>query len=242
MGRVDSKGFMRGKSGGLVFKVIDGKQYFQQASSEKINQSARTKESSSIFGNASRQAAFLRGKLKPWLAAKVDMRMNARLTGSCYKALKSEFNMKNGYTDFNIADMKELTGFDFNKNSPFANFFNSEIKVKGTPQTGLIIEIPSFTPLQTISYPKNCQYADLHLVVLHTSWSIFGPDFLMEEQWFIEKNTFIEPDKFIAVPVLTTPGITLVFAQLQFFKMKSKFGKEYLNSILLNPCTLVVAY
>lgn len=234
----DVNGLYRGSIGNLIFKVVQGKQIVQGRATD-IKQSARTKESSTLFGLCSSQAAQIRGKLRPYLDAKHDTNMIPRFLGSCFRIVKAQSSF--GKLDLVSADMSDLIGFEFNSSSPFSTYFYSKISISRNPIEGLEVSVPSFIAEKELCYPTQCQYAELRIILFHSSLKMNTRSVILHKEYHIAKSKVPQEAFTFNFEPIEDPGITLVISQLLFYKNKSKFGKVYLNDKNLHPMQVIYA-
>lgn len=240
MAIIDSKGTIRGVVGNMVFRVMYGKQVMQQRGIRKVV-SKRTLENAHLFGICSKQTALIRSKLKPWLGVNYDSKMAVRLQGECYRVLKLKENKKRNQQDLFTADLSALSGFEFNVNSAFSEYFMSEITVLGTPQQGLKVHLDRVETLYDLRYPQGCENVDLHLIMLHIPKDNLPGSTVESRQWTLAKRDPIQVERSFELAPILTEGITLVIAQLLFFNSRSQFGKVYINGKELHPMKIVYA-
>lgn len=240
MAIVDKDGRFRGKIGELVFRVLDG-QYIAQRAADEVRQTVRTKQSATMFGICSKQTGLLMRYLGPWFKGKVDAKQAARLRGVCVKIWKENSKRTTEPIDLNTADMRELKGFEFNLNAPFADYFLPKVEVVGEPQDGISIKIPSYSPKMDIKFPERTFTVDIHLTVFHFDVEHAKQQVFYSEIWTVTSNQENMSELSIAVEPILKPGLILVFMQLMYFNESSKFGKVYLNDKNCFPAQILYA-
>lgn len=236
----DSKGLIRGAIGDMVFRVVNGKQVIQQRPKNR-KRTEQDRERENLFSKASKQAAEIRGRLKPWLGSYCDSKMVGRFHGSCLRIL-NDLKRKNVESpDLYTADLEALQGFEFNINSPTHKYFLDKVCIDGTPETGLRMYLNELNTWGSLSYPRNSENVDLHLIVLHIPKDAISNFTVFSTKWMLPRNKEIQESRSFEIGPIHTEGITLVLMQLLFFDLESKFGRVYKNDENLHPAKIIYA-
>ena len=236
----DSKGFIHGVIGDFVFRVVNGKQIVQQRpKTSKISQ--KTKENGVLFGRVSKQAAEIRGRLKPWLGSNYDSKMTGRFLGSCLKIINASKESKTELLDLYTVDLSELKGFEFNIHSLVSKYFIGRIEILGDLKTGLEFRLPKIITICDIRYPRRCENVDLHLIVMHIPENSISNFSVFSSQWTLPKSDIVQEERSFHVMPIQTTGVTLAIMQLSFFDSYSQFGKVYKNDERLHPMQIIYA-
>lgn len=234
----DSKGFLRGAVGDLVFRVVNGKQVVQQRVS-KPKVSKRVLKRAKLFGTCSKQTSIIRGRLKPWLGSNYDSKMISRFQGRCFTILNAKASKENTPKDLYTVDLTALKGFDFNSDSPVSKYLLKEVIVEGELATGLKVLIPQLETTTDLIYPRACEQLDLHIIALHIPTNEASNFSTHTKEWTLPKKMTIQEERAFVIPPIQTEGITLIIVQLLFSDHKSKFGKVYINDKKLHPMQVV---
>jgi hypothetical protein len=116
---------------------------------------ARTRENGAEFGRAGKAGKMLRNAIRSVLQNVADNRMVGRLTQEMMKVIQADERNARGLRNVIDGEAELLENFDFNRNSKlsttiFAPFSPVIDRVAGK----LIVDIPSFIPLNMIAAPS----------------------------------------------------------------------------------------
>jgi hypothetical protein len=242
MARVNKNNLFSGKFGNLIFRDIKGKP-FVKPKAEKVNQSKATKISSSEFIQCSQWAKSIRLSLIPFLVGLTDYNMYRRLTGQLYKAILENTHIPKGERTPINADMSGLTGFEFNINSPFSEYFLPKIEVSLNSQRQVVVNISEFEPKSEVVFAEKTYQAEL---LIHILASSLEPNTAAIETYFIvpiERQTNLIAAIDWTSLAFPTDYFVLVSAKLMYFTSNKFTEKNYVNSKELSPaCVLMAAH
>jgi hypothetical protein len=108
--------FLRGVLGGLIFKIVNGKQVIStRVAPGTMKQNAAMKRSSNTFGMAASLSAAIRNTLSVQINRFNDGTAVSRLTGEISKMLGNIRNPESMLYSFESGSFKNLVGFEFNQ-------------------------------------------------------------------------------------------------------------------------------
>jgi len=168
MGKFDGKQIV-GLVGPIIFKK--GKNgTIVQTKATKVNQSAATKESASIFGIASAFSKNLRVDLTNITQKFYDGGMVNRLNAQNRAIFEQCYNKDTKKFTFNETSFSRLAGFEFNLESPLIN------SLWATPQinisaNSLTLSLPAFEVPEQLKFPNNANTCELTVFL-----SLYVPD------------------------------------------------------------------
>lgn len=238
MARLGNKNTISGMVGNLVFRDLDGRQVLQSRPDD-VKQSPQTRASSSEFQQCSRWAKHLRNGLSSFLMGQTDSYMYRRLTGRVYNALLDNTHLPKGERGPLQADMKALTGFEFNTHSPFGDYFLPEILVVLDDQRQIRVTVPGLEPETEIRFPEMATQAELVVYVYATNFESNPP---ATEAFFtlsLNRAAPFEPETPWTSPTLPAGHFVLVTAKVLYSSPNKFMGKSYSNSKVLNPCRIL---
>lgn len=211
------KGKLRGISGPIYYRTLNGREIFQTRP-DRSNQKKENNTYAILFKKVVSSLKVLRLNIAYFLGDRQDSKVHQRLTGQTITALKKHTTQAIEETSIFNTSLRDLIGFDWNVNSPFNHSFTSEIIGEQLSDTTLRINVKSFIPAQSVVFPIGCTHATLRLELcqlnsknikisnIHTSRSI---DFQQADSDPIGCKWDIEH--------LATDVFTMAVVELQFF-------------------------
>jgi hypothetical protein len=240
MARLDKNKFLSGVIGNLVFRNLDGKQIVQ-SKPDKIKQSTMTKLSGSEFRSCSQWAKMIRQYLYNFLINQNDSYMYRRLTGSLYRAIRSNTAIFKGERTPLNSNLDELVGFDFNSNSAFKDYFLPTVLAELTNQRQVQVIIPTFEPRSEVVFPERTGHAELLVYVMATCLKY---NTAVVDDYFIvpmTNNAALIPATVWASIILPESHFVLVNAKIMYYNNDKFTVKNYINSKAMNPSTILMA-
>lgn len=123
MAHLNEKNELIGSLGNLVFKVIKGKIVVQTKPNKKnFKQSKSSKKAALDFGRASHLTQKINAGLQEFLQNYHSPDMYNRLRSKILSAMRAQSSLPLGEKDLWDGTPKLLEGFEFNRDSPYANF------------------------------------------------------------------------------------------------------------------------
>jgi hypothetical protein len=240
MARLDKNKFLSGVIGNLVFRNLDGKQIVQ-SKPDKIKQSTMTKLSGSEFRSCSQWAKMIRQYLYNFLINQNDSYMYRRLTGSLYRAIRSNTAIFKGERTPLNSNLDELVGFDFNSNSAFKDYFLPTVLVVLTNERQVQVTLPEFKPKSEVVFPERTGHAELLVYVMTTSLKY---NTAVVDDYFIvpmTNNATLIPATVWTSLILPESHFVLVTAKIMYYNNDKFTVKNYINSKAMNPSTILMA-
>lgn len=240
MARIDNQRLFRGAIGNVVFKKLNGVQ-IAVSKSNGIKQTTATKDSGSEFRQCSSWTKLLRLGLQGFLVNLSDSYMYRRFTGAFYEALQTNTTMPKGQRTPLNSNLQTLSGFEFNSNSPFAEYFKTPLTVANNATQNVTITVPEFIPNTNLLWPANAYQAELVLYVYATNFDNQTTDVTHFTVLPITNTNTPMPEMVWTSPALPSGYFVLVCAKLMYYTPNAITTRNYLNSIMLNPSSIAFA-
>lgn len=234
--------FLKGVLGGLVFKIVNGKQVIStRIASGTMKQNAAMKRSSDTFGMAASLSAAIRNGLSVQINRFHDGTAVSRLTGEIFKILGNSRNPESLLYSFKTDNFKNLIGFEFNQ------FSRVKDRVAVLPAVNLTDGILN-VKIHKLSIPRELKFATGSFrCQLSVCVSLFRlKDGLATELPDVktvvitrDKDRLVEQEFQFEVP----DGCLCIASLFMEYTAAGKNGWEVLNHKKLNPgciCTAVV--
>ena len=228
-----------GAIGNLVYREVGNKQIVQ-LKPDSIRQTKRTKESGSEFRQCSSWSKWLRLRMHSFLEKNVDHYMFSRFAGRFYTVLQTNIDLPKGERTPLNSDMGALAGFDFNTNSPFADYFMPGIAATLTDQNEVTVTIPSFNPKVEMQFAKGTRYAELLVYVMTASFESntgFTDDYTILP---MQNMAYTLPETVWTSTPLPEGQLVLVCAKVLYYNTNRFTEKHYVNSKECSPATIVM--
>jgi hypothetical protein len=153
---------------GLVGKLVlrkHGKKQIVQGRPIQVKQTQATKESAKLFGKASRLAKNIRDGLVTALNADTDGEMVNRFNTEVRAILQHCLNPETNKFEFKADSFSRLTDFEFNKHSPFKNYFWESVQTEISDHK-MHIHIPTFEVASQLKFPDFNTICELNAQVV----------------------------------------------------------------------------
>lgn len=240
MGTIDSKGNIKGKVGNATYRVMNGKNIVQSKPAT-ISQSEATKASSGEFGKISTVAKKIRLHFFAAIQDRTDGRMANRFGAALYRAVTKNTALKKGERSVLNSDLSEMTGFEFNNNSPVSELLNATATAVLDADNRVLIKIPTLNGKEDVKWPglaTKCRIKFFVQALDPADWS---------ETSFELFETEIKDDKKHQLSVqqwqsaVIPPGhLCVVMLTMQFYRYNSQVGDISFNSKDLYPAQLLL--
>jgi hypothetical protein len=236
MANLNRKQQLQGLVGPLYVRNLNGKTIVQ---SRSINpkQSRGTRASAANFTYAVAQSKAVRNALRPLLLVGTDAYASQRLTGALHKA----FHFPQGYQEHLTlfsADLSELVGFEFHKDSPLQEYlpvaFPFSITEGGTVQLPEVAIVPLLPNLVPIPYKAGA------LAVMVIGFPAEGEGKVVTEVFGFELSQHLPTTIALETQAFATGTRIIIAAQLLLWDNRTVLGdKNYCNSKQFNPVQVV---
>jgi hypothetical protein len=150
--------YLSGRVGNLVF-VNRGDQHYSRSIPAKIRQTAATKNSSSLFAEASAAAKVLRTLLQPIMPVKQDKQMQNGFFGAVARSIKL---IKAGNM-LQVHPLPALSPFDCNPATGIRERFRVALSVSRISDSLVGVHIPAFIPALQIAAPAHTTRVDIYI-------------------------------------------------------------------------------
>lgn len=235
------KGKLKGISGPIYFRTLNGKEIFQT----RPNRSKQKKDNNTyaiLFKKTSHSLKILRRNIEGFIGNRHDSKLHQRLMGQMMTVLRKNATQPIVETTVFNTSLIDLVGFDLNTNSLFANTFTGDIKGEQVSDTVVRISIEPFVPALAVLFPLGCTSATIRLQLyqmknddtiinnMHASKSIdfhSGDEAVIDFTWDVEH--------------LTANAFTIGVVELQFFYAINNNPNQLTlyNSKAFNPSRVV---
>jgi hypothetical protein len=238
MAITDSKGNLRGKIGPTITRIVRGKNIMQVVP-KKHKKHENTLKQAKAFGGISKSAKKVRDVIQPFLGQRHDPYMYNRFNSIIANALKKNTTLSDEDKTLNKADMSELSGFDFNMDSPFRDSLLAPIQCQMIDDIHLEITVPSFSTKSDVLYPPTVSTAKLRLMIYEyqeltdepTPPVVYTLDFDKKEKDTEQQQWIQEIDNL--------DRLVMVIAELLFYSVDTDNSKILYNNKSFNPAAIV---
>lgn len=181
----------------------------------------------------------MRDVIQPFLGQRHDPYTYNRFNSTIANTLKKNTTLSDEDKTLNKADMSDISGFDFNIDSPFRDSLLAPIQCQMIDDIHLEITVPSFSTKSDLLYPPTVSTAKLRLMVYEyqeitdepTPNAIYALDFdknqeqTKQQQWVQEINN---PDRLV-----------IVVTELLFYSVDTDISKILYNNKSFKPAAIV---
>lgn len=238
MAITDSKGNLRGKIGPTITRVVRGKNIMQVVPKKHIKHENTLKQAKA-FGTISKSAKKIRDVIQPFLGQRHDAYMYNRFNSAIANTLKKNIDLSDEEKTIHKADLTDITGFDFNIDSPLEDVLFMDIQIEMIDDIHLEITVPSFSPQKDVLYPTTINTATLKLIIYEdkplakdlTSYATYTLH-------FDEKETQTQQQQWVH-EIENTDKLVMVVAQLLFYSLDTDNSKILYNTKSYNPAAIV---
>ena len=160
-GRVGNLSFYKSQDGYLVRKKsgVSRKRIMSDPAY------ARTRENIAEFRRGALATKLLRRAFSSVIRTAADNRVTSRLTSAIMKVIKTDAVSSPGERNVANGEVALLEGFEFNKNAGLAKTFSAPFTATIGRSTGtMMIDIPAFSPANSISAPEGATHFRLKAV------------------------------------------------------------------------------
>lgn len=217
MATILPKGKLKGISGPIYYRSLNGKEIFQM----RPNRSKQRKENNTnaiMFKQTVESLKVLRCNIEAFLGKRHDSKVHQRLTGQVMTLLRKQTKLPIKQTTIFNTSLIDLIGFDWNINSLFFNTFEGEITTEILSDTNIRVSVLPFVPVQDVIFPSECTHATMRLesyqltdknIIHNCKQSHKSFDFQKGDTSSITFTFDIEP--------LIVGVFTIVVVEIQFF-------------------------
>ena len=223
--------------GNVIFRNVNGKQVVQSRPSN-VKHSQSQKESATEFGRCSTWAKQLRLGLSDLLVGMTDTKMYQRFTAEVHNAIKQSDLPKGASTPLNVA-MHSMEGFEFNTNSPFAEYCTLQFTTALTNSREVVVTIPAFEAKDGILFPDYCNHVKLITYVHATNFEVNTASLKFHSILDIHKEDSIAEQTLLTTTPIPLNYLVLIAVKLLYYKTDPITGATYLNNKNLSPAKLV---
>lgn len=205
--------YLSGRVGNLVF-VNRGDQHYSRSIPAKIRQTAATKNSSSLFAEASAAAKALRALLQPIMPVKQDKQMQNGFFGAVTRSVKL---IKAGNM-LPLHPLPALSPFDCNPATGIRERFKVALSISRLSDNLVAVHIPAFIPTLQIAAPAHTTTVDIYICAASYSLTQAQPQgsdhYLLQVAY---NNTAVAAQTIqLAVPA-TTGSLVLTGMRMCYF-------------------------
>ena len=241
MAKINTKGALSGIVGPVSYRT-QFKMITVQSRPSRVRQTPATKLSATEFGIANKAAKNIRHALFPILQDFSDNRMHSRFTAAVYKCLIGNTNLPKGIRTVADGDLQQLQHFQFNNSSPYADYAKVDAGILYNAAGGLTIHLPEFRPTDCFVKPQDATDCTLTFMVTAFDPETGGAVYAELHRHPVKLNNISVPASQWTAPALPPDHLVIVAAAAFYSRNNSLLGEISLNSKMLHPAVLLVAF
>lgn len=237
MGKIDTKGNLKGAVGPIYYRLYNGDKIVQTKPGKGgVKQTAATKGSASDFGRASSLAKAIRKSLFPVLQNHSDSAFYRRFTALVNAATQANNPQPKGSRSLIEGNLSLLTSIDCNSASPFSSYCTLIPEASLSAARELTIALPEFNVLEQIVKPEDASHATLAFLV-----TAINPETNLETHAELFQLDMQLNNNLIAAQQWTTAALSenqlvVVTTALFYYKNNRLAGLVALNGKDFHPC------
>lgn len=243
MARINKKGQLSGSIGPVSHRIVNGETIVQTKPGKgRVQQTTATKTSATEFGIASMTAKYIRQGLSPILQNLAETQIHSWFAPEVYRATITDNPLPKGSRTLMDGNPYLLTGFQFNRNSPYSKYCMLEPEFKLNEAGQLSIALQEFHNQEGIIAVDGASDGEIcYLLAAFDpgSWAVSYTGFFKFRVPLDDSST--EAQHWIS-PVLLPGQLVLITAAVFYLRRHPILDTISINSKQLHPCEIKAVF